>query len=149
MPIERIVLGLNKIAAKDQLQELQNEVLAERDDFRLAHEKSRFKRAIAMALVGIRKGAGLTQTELANRAGWDKAYVSRLEGASGGLPELETLMHYANVCRAPLRLAVGDPVYGNVIELVPDRAEKAKETIKQEEVAAFYENDTRNYTSDI
>jgi len=110
MPFRRINPGFGDVAVADPLRELQNEVLAEREDVRLAREKSRLKRAIAMALVGVRKKAGLTQTELAKQAGWDKAYVSRLEGASGGLPELETLMRYTSICRAPLRLAIGDIV---------------------------------------
>jgi len=87
--------------------QLRDEILATRKDVMAARQRSLMKRSISMALVGLRKRAGLTQSELAARVGWDKSYVSRLEGASGGLPDLETLRHYANACQASARLEFG------------------------------------------
>jgi transcriptional regulator with XRE-family HTH domain len=87
--------------------ELRREILAEREDVRLALERSRMKRSIAMTLVGLRKRVGLTQSELAAKVGWDKGYVSRLEGASGGLPDLETIRSYAAACQTSVRLEFG------------------------------------------
>jgi ribosome-binding protein aMBF1 (putative translation factor) len=93
--------------ATQTVDQLRDEILATRKDVRAARERSRMKRSISMALVGLRKSAGLTQSELAARVGWDKSYVSRLEGASGGLPDLETLRHYANACQVCARLEFG------------------------------------------
>jgi transcriptional regulator with XRE-family HTH domain len=135
-----------KAASYDPLQDLQNEIFAEREDVRLAHERSRAKRAIAMALVGIRKIAGLTQTELAARAGWDKAFVSRLEGASGGLPQLETLVRYAGICGAPLRLVVGEINRENIIDL--SRAAYGAAAIAEDEASAHAANTAQSYVSE-
>lgn len=71
-----------------------------RDDpeFRRPREASAPKRGIAIALVRMRKQAGLTQSDLAKKVGWDKAFVSRLEGALGPIPETATLTRYAAAC---------------------------------------------------
>lgn len=66
------------------------------------------------ALLKLRRRAGLTQQELAARAGWDPAFVSRLEsfprdGAPGALPDLETLARYAKACSCELALIFGQP----------------------------------------
>jgi len=42
------------------------------------------------------------------RAGWDKAYVSRLEAALTGLPDLATLSRYAEACGMTVELVFGD-----------------------------------------
>jgi transcriptional regulator with XRE-family HTH domain len=71
-----------------------------RDDpeFRQLWDASAPKRALAIALVRMRKQAGLTQAALAQKAKWDKAFVSRLEGALGPIPETATLTRYAAAC---------------------------------------------------
>jgi len=62
------------------------------------------KRAVAIALVRMRKQEGLTQSDLAKKAHWDKAFVSRLEGALGPMPETATLVRYAAACNRALGL---------------------------------------------
>ncbi|WP_366658069.1 helix-turn-helix transcriptional regulator [Fodinicurvata sp. EGI_FJ10296] len=66
------------------------------------------KRSIAQMLVRMRKQAGLTQTALAVETGWDKGFVSRLEGAYGGMPDTGTIARYATACGFTLRLVAGN-----------------------------------------
>lgn len=61
--------------------DLREELLHTRADFREEWEAGEPKRRIAAVLVRLCVRAGRTQTELAQLAGWDKAYVSRLESA--------------------------------------------------------------------
>lgn len=65
------------------------------------------KRAIARMLVRLRKHAGLSQTDLAVETGWDKGFVSRLEGAYGGMPDIGTIARYSAACGVTLRLVAG------------------------------------------
>lgn len=65
------------------------------------------KRRISAMLARIRKEAGLTQKDVAERAGWDKGFVSRLEGAAGGVPDAETVARFAQACEATVGLVVG------------------------------------------
>ena len=85
--------------------DLRDRIVAERPDVREALARTKVKRALASALVGLRKSAGLTQSALAAKADWDKAFVSRLESATGGLPELDTLARYVSICGADVRLS--------------------------------------------
>lgn len=80
------------------LDALRKELLDSRPGFRRAWESSEPKRAIATALVRLRNQAGRTQTEVAEAAGWDKAFVSRLESAAGPVPDTATLARYAAAC---------------------------------------------------
>src|SRR3546814_20356947 len=52
----------------------------------------------------MRSRAGLGQSGVARRAGWDEAFVSRLEGGLGGMPGLETLSRYATACEQEIAL---------------------------------------------
>jgi len=56
------------------------------------------KRALAIALVTVRKKLVLTQTQLAERAGFKQSFVSKLESPSGPMPETETIHRYAKAC---------------------------------------------------
>lgn len=78
--------------------DLREEILHTRADFREAWEASEPKRRIALALVRLRVHAGKSQTELAQQAGWDKAFVSRLESADGPVPDMQTVARYAQAC---------------------------------------------------
>jgi transcriptional regulator with XRE-family HTH domain len=55
-------------------------------------------RELALALVGMRRQVGMSQKELAAVAGWDPAYVSRLESGRGPMPEASTVQRYAEAC---------------------------------------------------
>ena len=70
-------------------------------------DASAAKRRVAGMLARIRKEAGLTQKEVAERTGWDKGFVSRLEGAAGGVPDAETVARFAQACEATVGLVVG------------------------------------------
>jgi transcriptional regulator with XRE-family HTH domain len=89
--------------------QLRAEMLRNDPEFRQLWEASASKRAIAIALVRARKQAGLTQSDLAKKAGWDKAFVSRLEGAAGPVPDTATLMRYATACDRAVGLVFGSP----------------------------------------
>ncbi|WP_068809500.1 helix-turn-helix domain-containing protein [Thauera phenolivorans] len=58
------------------------------------------RRDLALALVGLRRNAGLTQTELAGAMGKDQAFVSRMESASGAFPSAASIEAYAQACNA-------------------------------------------------
>jgi transcriptional regulator with XRE-family HTH domain len=77
---------------------LQERMLRDDPEYRRLWEATEPKRKIAIALVRMRKQAGRTQSDVAQRAGWDKAFVSRLEGASGAVPDTSTLARYAEAC---------------------------------------------------
>ena len=55
----------------------------------------------------MRKEANLTQAELAERAGWDTGYISRLESATGGIPQLGTIARYTQACGQVVGLTFG------------------------------------------
>lgn len=96
------------MAASD-LDQLRAKMLRDDPEFRQLWEASASKRALAIALVRTRKQAGLTQSDLASKAGWDKAFVSRLEGALGAVPDTRTLMRYATACDRAVGLVFGFP----------------------------------------
>ena len=83
----------------DSLDDLREELLESDPEFRKLWDASAAKRAIAIALVRMRKEAKLTQSELAESANWDKAFVSRLERATGPTPDTTTLARYAKACK--------------------------------------------------
>ena len=58
------------------------------------------RRALALALVGLRRNAGLTQSELAAAMGRDQAFVSRMESPVGAVPSASSIEAYAQACRA-------------------------------------------------
>jgi transcriptional regulator with XRE-family HTH domain len=88
------------LASSENYADLKREFLETRPGFRKAWEESHPKRMIAMALVRLRKSMQLTQKDVADRAGWDKAFVSRLESASlrAGVPDTLTIQRYAEAC---------------------------------------------------
>ena len=80
--------------------------------------KTAEKRAIAGLLVRLRKHANLTQAELADRACWDKSFVSELEGAYGDMPDTRTIAGYATACGVTVRLVadgIGEVMLGEVV----------------------------------
>jgi transcriptional regulator with XRE-family HTH domain len=98
------------------------------------------KRAISTALVRLRKQAGFTQVQLAERAGWDKAFVSRLEGAAGASPDTATLSRYARACGQAVGLVFAsiEPHHAHVIDAVTLAAPAAArpfESLRGEDLA--------------
>ena len=58
------------------------------------------RRDLALALVGLRRNAGLTQSELAAAMGRDQAFVSRMESALGAFQSAASIESYAQACNA-------------------------------------------------
>ena len=88
--------------------DLQKELLQSDPDYRRVWDASAPKRAIAIAMVRMRTQAGLTQADLAAKTGWDKAFVSRLEGAAGAIPATKTLARYAEACGRSVGIVFAD-----------------------------------------
>lgn len=84
-------------------------ILNESPEIRALFAKTAKKRKFALLLAGIRKEAGLSQRDVANLAGWNKAFVSRLESAQGGIPDLDTLERYFRACGSAFGLITGSP----------------------------------------
>lgn len=53
---------------------------------------------LILMLVRARKKRGLTQAAVAERAGWDKSFVSRLERPGDRMPDLSTINRYLEAC---------------------------------------------------
>jgi transcriptional regulator with XRE-family HTH domain len=77
--------------------------------FAAAWEESNPKRAAAMMLARLRKFANLTQKDIVDRTGWDKAYVAHLESAEGSVPDPQIIARYAEACGAVVGMVVGAP----------------------------------------
>jgi transcriptional regulator with XRE-family HTH domain len=71
------------------------------------------KSAVGRFLAGFRNAASLTSRQLAEKLGWKQPQVTRLEGAGGGLPKLETLKSFIDGCDGELAL-VGRDAAGRV-----------------------------------
>lgn len=65
--------------------------------------------AISMMLVRLRKSKSLRQVDIAERAGWDKGFVSRLERPGEELPSINTIIRYAAACDAQAGLVFATP----------------------------------------
>jgi transcriptional regulator with XRE-family HTH domain len=75
-----------------------DDLLAEDPELRDRWSRHRPVRDLALALVGMRRKAGMSQKDLAVAAGWDPAYVSRLESGRGPMPEVSTVQRYTEAC---------------------------------------------------
>lgn len=60
------------------------------------------KKALAIALVTVRKKMGLTQIQVAECTGFKQPFISKLESPSGPMPTAETISRYAHVCGVQL-----------------------------------------------
>jgi transcriptional regulator with XRE-family HTH domain len=78
--------------------EFREKVLAKYPEYVATEKEHSSKEGIARSLTAIRVHANLTQTQLAERAGWSKSYVSRLESPFGGIPDSNTLRRFADAC---------------------------------------------------
>lgn len=82
--------------------------------FRAAWQKLKPQRRIVTSLLRLRAAADLSQRELAVKAGWQPAYVSRLESFPGDgdklhLPDLSPLKSDAQACGFEVGLVFGCP----------------------------------------
>ena len=83
-------------------------------------KKSSLKRLLGVMLAKVRNSKNLSQKDIVALTGWDKAYVSRLEGVQGGIPDVPTLARYAEACDTQMGLIVLDnsALRDNIIHVV-------------------------------
>lgn len=98
--------------AGPDLAEVREQMLASDEAFRAAWQAQELRRQIVTVLLSLRREAGLTQRELARRAGWSPAFVSRLESIPArsdraSIPSVQTLLTYAAACNRELGLVFG------------------------------------------
>ncbi len=101
--------------------DVEAKVLGTLPNVRRVWDETEPRRKIIMMLIGLRRNAGLSQSDIAARTGWDKGYVSRLEGARGGIPDFSTLNRYAEVCGTTAGLVVGarsDSTHMRIVDAV-------------------------------
>ncbi len=86
--------------------------LATQPELAAAWDNTEQQRSVARMLVAARKQAGLTQKQLAEKAGWDQAQVSRMESASN-TATIETMQRYLGACGQGLLLGVASAIGGH------------------------------------
>ena len=94
--------------------DLRDELLAKDPELKKAWDALETKRRLVTSLLRLRRKANLTQRELAERAGWQPPFVSRLEsfpraGEQLFMPDMETLNRYAEACGSHLGLVFAEP----------------------------------------
>jgi transcriptional regulator with XRE-family HTH domain len=103
--------------ARTKLSDVKERVFLENPAARELWTKTELQRSIGMKLAQLRNTQGLTQAELAQRVGWDKAFVSRLESAQAGVPDTVTISRYVQACNCMVAMVIFDPV--NDIPVMP------------------------------
>lgn len=88
----------------DRLDKLIKGQLEKRPDLSEEWGQTELRRELASALIRLRKDAGLTQTQVAETAGWDQSYVSKLESALGPWPTHTNLERFSAACGADVAL---------------------------------------------
>jgi len=68
------------------------------DDARARARETTVRRTLAHLLKSMRREAGLSQTELADRTGMKQPAIARIESVTGPWPAQETLAAYAHAC---------------------------------------------------
>jgi transcriptional regulator with XRE-family HTH domain len=81
-------------------------IISESPEIRGILEKTALKRRIGVMFASMRAIAGLSQRNITEETTWDKGFVSRLEGAHGGIPEIETIVRFAKTCGLKVGLVV-------------------------------------------
>jgi transcriptional regulator with XRE-family HTH domain len=71
-----------------------------------------------MMLARIRKYAGLTHKDICSKTGWNKSFVSRLETASGAMPDSQTITRFADACGLRVGLLVYKPAEPRHVHIV-------------------------------
>jgi transcriptional regulator with XRE-family HTH domain len=81
-------------------------------------DKSAQRRGLSEFLLRARYRAGLTQSQLAKRAGWDKSFVSRMESVFSSVPDLMTIARYMSACGETVGLTVRDTKDSSIVDAV-------------------------------
>jgi len=90
-----------------------------RPDIEALWGKSKQKRELSEFLLRARYRAGLNQSQLAERAGWDKSFVSRMESAFSPVPDLATISRYMAACGEAVGLTAFNPKDSSIIDAFP------------------------------
>jgi HTH-type transcriptional regulator / antitoxin HipB len=106
---------IKRAVPRDAFDKLIKKEIEDDPAFAKAWDNLEAKRRIVSALLRLRARANLTQKELAEKAGWKPSFVSRLEsfpkeGEKLHMPDVTTLMRYAEVCGSSFGLLFGEPV---------------------------------------
>jgi transcriptional regulator with XRE-family HTH domain len=88
--------------------EVQEEIFREFPRTKELWTKTEPRREVSLMLTRLRKEQGLSQKEIAGRAGWDKAFVSRLESGLSGFPDSDTVARYAAACGLSAGFVIGE-----------------------------------------
>ena len=94
--------------------ELREQLMREDPALAEAWEAGEPRRRLSMALVAMRKSAGLTQRGLAAITGWKQPQVARMESATGPWPSREALHDYAGACGRTVGLVFAHPKSGGM-----------------------------------
>jgi transcriptional regulator with XRE-family HTH domain len=89
--------------------DVRKRIIESRPGVRKLWGESQAKRALALGLVRLRTRTGLSQAALAERAGWQKSYVSRLESAGDFYPDTDTIRRYVEACGGAVSVVFTDP----------------------------------------
>lgn len=92
--------GIPKLKSNKDLKSMLDEIVG--DDLQFAEEiKQRQSRIdLAMALVELRRGAEMTQKQVATIMGKDQSFISKMESASGPIPDAKSIAAFAHACNA-------------------------------------------------
>jgi hypothetical protein len=85
---------------------LRNKIYQDSPEARSMWTRTALKRRFAAMFTRMRQAAEVPQNFIVERNVWDKAYVSRLEGAHGGLPKINTITRFAEACDLTVALVV-------------------------------------------
>jgi transcriptional regulator with XRE-family HTH domain len=77
---------------------LREELIKRRPGLKQHLEENEARKNVALALLTLRKEAGLTQTELARKTGMTQARISIIESPTGPMPGTDTIRRYAEAC---------------------------------------------------
>ncbi|WP_300031442.1 helix-turn-helix transcriptional regulator [uncultured Roseobacter sp.] len=86
------------------MNQLKNMLFAEDPELAESYDRNKAKRDMALLFRSLRKKAGLTQVELAERSGLSQSHISKMEAATGALPEIQSCSRYFHACGARLKI---------------------------------------------
>ena len=85
---------------------VRNTIHEESQSTRELWTKTALKRRIASMFARMRMAKDVSQKDIADRTGWDKGFLSRLESTQGGLPDINTIARFAEACDLAIGLVV-------------------------------------------
>lgn len=126
----------------ERFEDANRRILASHPEAEALWNRTAQRRKFSEFLLKARYRAGLSQAQIAEYAGWDKSFVSRLESVSGPVPDILTISRYMTACNATIGLVLVesiDPDHAGIIDSVPLNSSKLGELVvgKREPEAAF------------